>query len=290
MNMADVLSTDSGAIKNVFCNNCRRYGHIFNKCKMPIVSYGILVYRIHPERGPEFLMICRRRTLGYIDFMRGKYSTTNKFYILNMLKQMTAVEKAGLLQHSFDELWSGMWNTDDNMAGEVPPGLSHQYRQEELASRSKFHALVGGVYTNGSFYNMESLVRESILEAGVDWSEPEWGFPKGRRNYQENEYECAAREFFEETGYAPRLLKLILNIYPFEEVFMGSNYKSYKHKYFLNYMDYTESMDHSFEPNTEVSKLEWKTLQECLDCIRVYNEEKRDMIRRVHKCLTEYIL
>jgi 8-oxo-dGTP pyrophosphatase MutT (NUDIX family) len=183
-----------------------------------------------------------------------------------------------------------MWNTDDNMAGEVPPGLSHQYRQEELASRSKFQMLVGGVYTNGSFYNMESLVRESILEAGVDWSEPEWGFPKGRRNYQENEYECAAREFFEETGYAPRLLKLILNIYPFEEVFMGSNYKSYKHKYFLNYMDYTESMDHSFEPNTEVSKLEWKTLQECLDCIRVYNEEKRDMIRRVHKCLTEYIL
>jgi len=285
----ETMSVDSSnTVKNVFCNNCRRYGHVFNKCKMPIVSYGIIVCRRHPERGAEFLMICRRRTLGYIDFMRGKYSTTNKFYILNMLKQMTSDERAGLLNHTFDELWTGMWNTDENMAGEVMPGISNTYRQEELSSRAKFNTLVKGVYFHGETFTMETLVRES--NACSIWSEPEWGFPKGRRNYQENEYECAAREFYEETGYPPRLLKLVMNIYPFEEVFMGSNYKSYKHKYFLNFMDYNDSLQHEFTPNTEVSRLEWKTIDECLHMIRNYNEEKRRLISKVSRCIHNYLM
>lgn len=255
---------------------------------MPIVSYGIIVCRRNPTRGAEFLMICRRRTLGYIDFMRGKYSTTNKFYILNMLKQMTSDERAGLLHHTFDELWTGMWNTDDNMAGEVQAGVSNTYRQEELSSRTKFNALVKGIYFHGETFTMETLVKES--DAYSSWGEPEWGFPKGRRNYQENEYECAAREFYEETGYPPRLLKLVMNVYPFEEVFMGSNYKSYKHKYFLNFMDYADSLQHEFTPNTEVSRLEWKTTDECLATIRNYNEEKRRLLLKVSRCIHNYIL
>lgn len=249
---------------------------------MPIVSYGIIVFRNHPVRGPEFLMICRRRTLGYIDFMRGKYSIYNKFYILNMIKQMTQEEKAGLLNHSFDELWAGMWNAE--LVGDA--SLSHQYRQEEVASRMKFNALMAGVQSNDMMYTMALLVEETK----DIWTEPEWGFPKGRRNYQENEYECAAREFYEETGYAPRLLHLIMNIYPFEEVFMGSNYKTYKHKYFLNYMEYQDSLEHTFVPNTEVSKLEWKTLQEGLESIREYNEEKIRLFHKVFACITQYIL
>ena len=32
-------------------------------------------------------------------------------------------------------------------------------------------------------------------------SEKEWGFPKGRRNFQEKDIVCGIREFEEETGY-----------------------------------------------------------------------------------------
>ena len=284
----DTMSNDSysNVVKNVFCNNCRKYGHIFNKCKMPIVSYGVIVCRIKPNLGantapvPEFLMICRRRTLGYIDFMRGKYSTNNKFYILNMIKQMTVEEKQGLLQHSFDELWTSMWCSEEDTG-------NNQYRQEELTSKSKFQALLKGIHFNGDMYSMETLIAESNESI---WSEQEWGFPKGRRNYQENEYECAVREFTEETGYLSKLLKMVVNIYPFEEVFMGSNYKSYKHKYFLTFMDYNESLKHVFTPNSEVSKMEWLPLDACLNKIRPYNDEKKRLISKVHTCLYKYIL
>ncbi len=37
--------------------------------------------------------------------------------------------------------------------------------------------------------------------------------------------------------------------------------------------------------STEVSKLEWKTLDECLECIRPYHIEKKNIIKNVDKVL-----
>jgi hypothetical protein len=41
---------------------------------------------------------------------------------------------------------------------------------------------------------------------------------------------------------------------------------------------------------TEVSKLEWKTLEECLESIRPYNLEKKQLIININKVLEEYRL
>jgi hypothetical protein len=38
----------------------------------------------------------------------------------------------------------------------------------------------------------------------------------------------------------------------------------------------------------EVSKLGWKTLDECLESIRPYNLEKKKLISNVNKVLNEY--
>jgi hypothetical protein len=55
----------------------------------------------------------------------------------------------------------------------------------------------------------------------------------------------------------------------------------------------TESLLLDILPNfqlTEVSKLEWKTLEECLDSIRPYNLEKKQLILNINKVLQEYSL
>jgi len=59
-----------------YCNNCGKYGHLYHQCKTPITSFGIIVFRIKNDI-PQYLMIRRKDTLGYIDFMRGKYSAYN---------------------------------------------------------------------------------------------------------------------------------------------------------------------------------------------------------------------
>ena len=76
---------------------------------------------------------------------------------------------------------------------------------------------------------------------------------------------------------------------PFEEIFIGSNHKSYKHKYFLAYIDESEDLLSNFQV-TEVSKLEWKTIDECLQSIRPYNLEKKKLISNIYKVLQEYRL
>jgi len=137
-------------------------------------------------------------------------------------------------------------------------------------------------------YSISSIIDE--CECYEQWDEPEWGFPKGRRNNQEKDYETAVREFSEETGVISRYLRNIQNIYPFEENIMGSNYKSYKHKYYLMYIEYGDSLKTVPFEKGEVSKVEWKTYDECIQCIRFYNLEKKRIIFNIHQCLTKYSL
>ena len=45
----------------------------------------------------------------------------------------------------------------------------------------------------------------------------------------------------------------------------------------------------NFQP-TEVSKIEWKTINQCLESIRPYNLEKKQLIININKVLQEYRL
>jgi len=256
------------------CNNCGKKGHIYNQCKMPITSIGIILFRKHNEK-TEYLMIRRRDTLGYIDFIRGKYSINNKDYIMNMLKQMTIEEKQRLKTMNFDELWKSIWGNEM---------ISIQYKYEESNSREKFNIL--SFVDKNKTSTLETMINESSQYD--EWTEAEWGFPKGRRNYQENDYECALREFTEETGFNIAHIKTIQNILPFEEIFTGSNYKSYKHKYYLTYIDSKHIDNMNAYERSEVSKMEWKTYEECINAIRPYNLEKKRLITNINELLSTF--
>ena len=258
-----------------YCNNCNNKGHTCHNCKIPITSHGVICFR-KQHNVIEYLMICRKDTLGYIDFMRGKYSIYNKLYIMNMFKQMTDEEKNNLKTGDFDNLWKNIW---------CQQTISYQYKTEENTSREKFNALVNGILIKNDFYNLIQLIDESIRYD--KWTEAEWGFPKGRRNYQEKDYECAIREFTEETGLSNTKLHNIQNIIPYEEHFIGSNYKSYKHKYYLMHIEYEDSIQLTKFEKTEVSKMEWKTYDNCIKSIRYYNTEKIQLITDIHNTLNK---
>jgi 8-oxo-dGTP pyrophosphatase MutT (NUDIX family) len=270
------LEMPNSILNEQYCNNCRKQGHLYHQCKLPITSIGIIVFRINNQT-IEYLMICRKDTLGYIDFMRGKYSIFDRNYIMNMLKQMTNEEKTRLKTLEFDELWSKIWGDDTTF---------NQYKMEESISKEKFYSLRNGLVVKNDFYTLEKLVEESMIYDS--WKEPEWGFPKGRRNYQEQEYDCALREFEEETGYKSDYLQNIQNFLPFEEIFTGSNYKSYKHKYYLTFMNKEHTLEMKPFQRTEVSQLAWKTYDECILAIRPYNVEKIKLITNIHSMLSNY--
>jgi len=286
-----MMQTYSTKTREQTCNNCGKIGHFYHQCKIPIISFGVIAFK--KDKGNDtdkenastspykFLMIRRRHTLGFVDFIRGKYSIYNREYLLNLFREMTIHEKEILKQQEFNQIWNQIWS-------KPRARMSESEYSEIMSSFDKFVSLKSGIINHlGEEYSIEQLIQESNEIAVYD--EPEWGFPKGRRESNEKDYDCALREFTEETGYSSRRLVSIENIFPFEEIFMGSNLRSYKHKYFLmkiqdDGLQKNENMPDPFE----VSKMEWKTYEECIACIRPYNLEKIKTIERVYKCLSEY--
>jgi 8-oxo-dGTP pyrophosphatase MutT (NUDIX family) len=261
---------------NNICNNCGKQGHLFHQCKLPITSYGIIVFR-HSVEGLQFLMIRRKDSFGYIDFIRGKYICYNVEQIQQIIDEMSTNEKERLLTESFENLWKKLWG-DCKM----------QYKGEEVASSKKFEIIKNGIIVNDKKITLEEIIHNSKTR----WDETEWEFPKGRRNFQEKDIDCALREFEEETGYLCKDVNVIENLLPFEETFIGSNHKCYKHKYYLAYMNDNNERDSSLDnfQRSEVSKLQWKSVDECLESIRPYNLEKKQLIININKVLQEYRL
>ena len=243
------------------CNNCGKHGHLFQDCKMPIISIGIVIFR-NTTRGIEYLMIRRKDSFGFSDFLRGKYPLYNKNYIKNIINEMTICEKEKILKKDF---------------------LDVNKKNEETLYK-KWLSLYDGINIDNTQFKLEDLIKNSK----TTWNEPEWGFPKGRRDLQEKDLECAIREFEEETGYDKSHIKIIENVIPYEEIFFGSNYKSYKHKYYLAFMDDNIDILNKFQ-KSEVSKLEWKTYNECIDSIRPYNTEKIKMLDKINNVINNFL-
>ena len=243
--------------KRNVCNNCGMGGHLFYNCKKPIMSFGIVCYR--RNKGEiQYLMIRRKDSLGYVDFLRGKYNQYNDYQLKNIILEMTVYEIQNILYHDYPFLWNKLWNkTNEKVDNRILEKFNYVKKHKA--------------------YLFENVMYE--------WNEPEWGFPKGRRNARENDFECSLREFEEETGYKKDMLIILKNMGYFEEVFTGSNLKSYKHKYYLCQMDFQDTVDESKYQKSEIGALKWMNIQECLSNIRSYNVEKKEMLIKIDNIL-----
>ena len=266
-------------ISHTTCSNCGKTGHIFYQCKLPFTSYGIILFRMNSTKTPELLMIRRKDTFGYIDFVRGKYSVTNRFQVQKCIDEMTLEEKNRILTLPFSTLWAQLWSRT----------TSGSYKSEEAISSKKFEILRAAGVVNIDVSGTETTIAlvDMVHNSPTRWIEQEWEFPKGRRNFRENDIDCALREFEEETGITRKTIAIVENLVPYKEYFIGSNFKSYKHKF---YMASTKVDDYDLTKyqRSEVSNLEWKTISQCIDSIRPYSLEKIRIVMNVNNLLKDY--
>ena len=209
--------------KNNICNNCGKQGHQFHQCKLPITSYGIILFRISSDNIIEYLMIRRKNSFGYIDFIRGKYIQNNLDHLQIMFNEMSMSEKEQIRENTFETLWKMMWGIQDS-------GHSSQFKGEELSSQKKFELLKNGlpIGPNGEIITIDSLINNST----TNWIETEWEFPKGRRNFQEKDLDCALREFEEETGISKKIIKIVENFGTIKNIIYLCLMSNIKEKYF----------------------------------------------------------
>jgi 8-oxo-dGTP pyrophosphatase MutT (NUDIX family) len=232
------------------------------------------------DRLLKYMMVQRKHSLCYVDFLRGKYDMDHIEYIQNIFQYMTVSERTHLLQYSFDYLWNELWGGN----GMVPP-RDYSRDKDYLMSKEKFEILLSGVTLHRNdlqiHYSLEKLVRSC---SRTKYETPEWGFPKGRRNMREKNIECARREFEEETNLAPTDYQ-ITNISPMEEVFMGMNNVRYKHIYYVGQV--CRKIDLRMDPTNhhmkiEIGNIQWFSYSQALDAIREYDVEKRNLLHVHH--------
>lgn len=140
------------------------------------ISYGIIVYH---KKNKKFLLVQRKDSYAYIQLCKN-YHTLTPSLIETYIHSLTKEEVRNLLQYTPIQIWNQLF-------------LKREYTYY--------------VFKNRSLYNIKLLQTKykSVLQKIIDtkkyiYSELEWSFPKGGKNYNESRKQCAIREFREETN------------------------------------------------------------------------------------------
>lgn len=272
----------------VYCLNCCMSNHVYRNCNSPKVSLGLICYQLHYDENtnsvqPLFLMVQRKDSLSYVEFIRGKYDIQNRQYLIKLFSHMTEDERTRIRNNSFEFLWKSMWcKTDDE--------TNKNFTKEYNDAHEKFAMLQKGYYLKTddkmTLININTLLDSTLAE----FSETEWGFPKGRRNINEDDLSCAVREFKEETGIHPKCIRLCQDIKPLEEVFSGTNKVRYKHIYYVAKYFPLESNGPSHPTSArEIRSTGWFTYNDVIEKIRPYNVERKELVKRCNNIIMKTI-
>lgn len=252
------------------CRNCGINGHLYKDCIHPIMSFGIICYKKENNK-INYLMIQRKDSLSFMEFIRGKYSIGDIGYIKQLVSSMTQSEKKLLLNKSFDDVWNYTWYQNNSVV------IKHTSEYHD--SKNKFDYLQNNEILSKIIQNIVCLVNQ----------EQEWGFPKGRRKLKETDLNCAIREFCEETRLKAHDIDVRTDIKPFEEIFYGTNNILYKHTYYIAMVknnDISVSVDKNcLEQIREVRALKWFDFEDVIQHINEHNIERFQIITKVNETL-----
>jgi 8-oxo-dGTP pyrophosphatase MutT (NUDIX family) len=292
--------------KKIYCLNCNQSSHEYKDCNEPITSWGIIlvnlsmipfeikhsktnikshIFNITPTTQNElhilsqamssikFLLVQRKHSLGYVDFLRGKYRVDNIDGINFLFQHMNQNEINKIKSYTFDDLWRELWNNDE---------VKMNYIQKEyLASKQKFEKLKDS-------YDIELNLDFYINNVQPLYNSNEWGFPKGRKNKFENSKDCAIREFSEETNIPKEKIKIIEMIEPIEENLIGTNGIKYRHIYYI--AEIKDNYLPEIKGNNEIGDINYFSYNDAHSIIREYHLDKKEVLTNVYYYYLETIL
>jgi len=292
-----------------FCKNCGKNNHISYDCIEPIISNGIIgIYfdelkhinihdleaylllhfkklkfdvnfnNIYASFNPpkkfniKLLLIQRRHSIAYIEFLRGKYDTNNILEIENILKNMIQSEIENIKMNDFDTLWNNLWDTGN---------IKNKYHNIEYSkSKIKF-----------DYIKNDNLINFDLIIPFYQFNE--WGFPKGRRENNENNFNCAIREFNEETQINPTEYSLLSNKLSIRENLIGTNGFDYANNYFIstfhnsNIINIINILERKF--NNEIGNISFFSINDVFSLLRPQHKERILIIKIIDYLIHQFL-
>tara|TARA_B100001287_G_C22674346_1_gene526901 strand:+ start:1580 stop:2356 length:777 start_codon:yes stop_codon:yes gene_type:complete len=240
-----------------------------------VTSYGIILYKII-DGEPNILMINRKDSLCYIDFLRGKYNPYNINYIQILINKFSNHEKNKVLTKSFKTLWSELWLIDNEK--------DIKFNGDYYKGENKFNIIKEGFVKDGIKVDLKDLIDKS----NTNYEYPEWEFPKGRKLKTETNKKCAIREFTEETGINRNQYRLFFNLKPFIENYIGENKIKYVHVYYIGLLvdDSIPSVDKNNKDQClEIGDIRLLNYKDSLNIIRDYHKSREKLIKNLFELI-----
>lgn len=180
-------------------------------------SVGIILCRINGVTSrPEVLLVHKRYTYAFADFIHGRYSRKKDFRqsVSNLLNKMTSDELLDVWSLNFDQMWYRVWLNVEQ---------SETYNKRRMEFQNNF------LHDNGELLQSE-------IKRVQRFGSLMWEAPKGRHNdVRESDINCAIREVYEETGIPKKEYKIIPNVTRTTDYI--SNGTRFKCKYYIAIMN-----------------------------------------------------
>jgi adenine-specific DNA methylase len=202
-------------------------------------SAGVACCRREPTNNTiEILLVRRRTTYEFQEFVFGKYKLKCLVRIKFLISRMTASEQNELLLKNFDAIW---W-----LATLHTKESRLDVYNKKLQRFNSFLQL----------YDLKSIISQSQSVLSL------WEIPKGRANSQkETALNCAVREFTEETNIDKNMYKIIFDpvIYSYQEC--NNTYKNTYYPAWCKYMPHVGRIQPTKKNQVcEIVEIRWMNL------------------------------
>jgi len=224
----------------------------------------------------KFLLIQRRHSIGFMDFIRGKYKIDNVDQINSLFQYMHETEIELLKIKTFEELWKEIWNNDKIRIENI--------KKEYIIAQEKFNKLKNSI----SGVDVELNLDFYIKNIKPLYSFLEWGFPKGRKDKNETTLDCALREFSEETNINLENINIINELEPIEENLIGTNGIKYRHIYYIAEIKKNTNLE--IQNNNEIGNIGFFQYNTAQNLLRDYHIEKKNILEQIYMYYLEILL
>jgi 8-oxo-dGTP pyrophosphatase MutT (NUDIX family) len=257
-----------------------------NLYKMIKESYGIALCRNNPVQNNRFeiLMIKRRVSYQFFNFVVGKYKPANDSDLIRLFSGMSYYEKMDIISLRFDILWHRIWRNNPIKKYD----MKHFYVSDcgEQTDQSKIYHQKRNKFENNFFPDNGKRLRNLINQS--EHSDTLWEIPKGAKHKNESQIEGAVREFFEETNIEESKFRILYDIEPIVNTIIDEGVTYIQYYYIavpkcnlnikINYNNYDQI--------SEIEDIKWVSYEELNFIYLNKNNKLKELfksIKRRHK-------
>jgi 8-oxo-dGTP pyrophosphatase MutT (NUDIX family) len=254
-------------------------------------SYGIALCRFNKDKNnqSEILMIKKRYTYHYFSFVFGHYKKYNNKQLQYLFNNMTFSEKVDILSMKFSNIWYRLWLCDPEKNYDIN-ALYHNtsqsvYKHQSLKcyfrKKNKFET----IFLRDGGKRLKRLISNSSNAVTP------WEIPKGGMNSNELEFECAKREFEEESGINSDNYTVLWDIKPIT-VSHKDDHIIYRSVYYIAYLNRDTRWCPKIKFNTcdqltEIEQVRWVSLNE-IKFLNLNDKSKNILVKNYKKIIHQF--